>query len=32
VWAGGHVTRHEFVCLDERLREAARRESFHVLP
>ncbi|MBI2564277.1 MAG: type II toxin-antitoxin system VapC family toxin [candidate division NC10 bacterium] len=32
VWAGGRVTHHEFVCLDQRLREAAQREGFEVLP
>ena len=23
---------HAFICLDQRLREAARREGFHILP
>ncbi|OLD40887.1 MAG: hypothetical protein AUI83_21660 [Armatimonadetes bacterium 13_1_40CM_3_65_7] len=32
VWAGGRAARHEFVCLDRRLREAAQREGFAVLP
>ena len=32
VWADGRVTRHEFVCLDQRLREAAQREGFELLP
>ena len=32
VWADGRGTGHEFVCLDERLREAAQREGFQVLP
>lgn len=32
VWADGRVTRHGFVCLDQRLREAAQREGFEVLP
>lgn len=32
VWANARVARHEFVCLDERLREAAQREGFEVLP
>lgn len=32
VWARGQPARHDFVCLDERLREAARREGFTILP
>jgi predicted nucleic acid-binding protein len=32
VWARHEPHRHEFVCLDHRLREAARSEGFHVLP
>ena len=32
VWANGQATGHEFVCLDHRLREAAQREGFTVLP
>jgi len=32
VWADGRPTGHEFVCLDQRLREAAQREGFTVLP
>ncbi|MBI4401272.1 MAG: type II toxin-antitoxin system VapC family toxin [Nitrospirae bacterium] len=32
VWAAGHPTGNEFVCLDQRLREAAYREGFRVLP
>ena len=32
VWADGRGTGHEFVCLDERLREAAQREGFQLLP
>ena len=32
VWAGGHATDQHFVCLDERLRRAARNEGFTVLP
>ena len=32
VWADGRVTRHEFICLDERLRTAAQQEGFRVLP
>ena len=32
VWADARVARHEFVSLDERLREAAQREGFEVLP
>jgi predicted nucleic acid-binding protein len=31
VWAAGHPTGHEFVCLDQRLCEAAGREGFRVL-
>lgn len=32
VWTGGRTGGHHFVCLDVRLREAARREGFSVLP
>lgn len=32
VWAGGHASGHQFVCLDERLREAAHQEGFLILP
>jgi len=32
VWADGRGTGHDFVCLDPRLREAAQREGFQVLP
>jgi len=32
VWASGQATGHEFVCLDHRLREAAYREGFTILP
>jgi hypothetical protein len=32
VWAGGRPARHGLVCLDERLREAAAREGFAILP
>ena len=32
LWADGGATRQSFVCLDQRLREAAQREGFHVLP
>lgn len=32
VWANGHATGHSFVCLDQRLREAARQEGFGILP
>lgn len=32
VWANGQASGHEFVCLDHRLREAAQREGFTVLP
>ena len=32
VWANGHATGYSFVCLDQRLREAARQEGFGILP
>jgi predicted nucleic acid-binding protein len=32
VWANGQASGHEFVCLDHRLRDAAQRERFIVLP
>jgi predicted nucleic acid-binding protein len=32
VWAGGNPEEHGFVCLDHRLREAAVREGFRLLP
>ena len=32
LWAGGRAARHQFVCLDPRLREAAQREGFQILP
>ena len=32
LWADGGATRQSFVCLDPRLREAAQREGFQVLP
>jgi predicted nucleic acid-binding protein len=32
VWSQGASIDHSFVCLDKRLRDAARREGFHVLP
>ena len=32
MWANGHAEGHQFVCLDQRLREAAMREGFIVLP
>jgi predicted nucleic acid-binding protein len=32
VWTGGRTGGHHFVCLDQRLREAAHREGFTVLP
>lgn len=32
VWSRGQTTGHHFVCLDQRLREAARREGFTLLP
>jgi predicted nucleic acid-binding protein len=32
VWARGRPVGYEFVCLDERLRDAAGREGFAILP
>ena len=32
VWCQGDPLHHGFVCLDQRLREAARREGFTVFP
>jgi len=32
LWVDGRAARHDFVCLDQRLREAAQREGFQVLP
>ena len=32
VWSGGQTASLEFVCLDHRLREAASREGFLVVP
>jgi hypothetical protein len=32
IWAHGHASRHVFVSLDQRLREAASLEGFSVLP
>lgn len=32
IWAEKSPREHQFVGLDNRLREAARREGFHVLP
>jgi len=32
VWADGSPEEHGFVCLDHRLREAAVREGFRLLP
>lgn len=32
VWANRHPSDHDFVCLDQRLRDAAHREGFRVLP
>jgi hypothetical protein len=32
VWCQGDPLQHGFVCLDQRLREAARREGFTALP
>ena len=31
-WARYQPLHHEFVCLDQRLRDAARAEGFHVIP
>lgn len=31
-WSRGQTAGHHFVCLDQRLREAVRREGFAVLP
>ena len=32
VWCQGDPIHRTFICLDQRLREAARREGFHILP
>jgi predicted nucleic acid-binding protein len=32
LWARGETAGHAFVSFDDRLREAAGREGFHVLP
>jgi predicted nucleic acid-binding protein len=32
VWCKGEPVDHTFVCLDQRLRDAARREGFVLLP
>lgn len=32
VWANGSPTDHEIVCLDHRLRDAAAREGFRLMP
>jgi predicted nucleic acid-binding protein len=32
VWTGGNPNRHGFVCLDQRLRDAARSEGFTLVP
>lgn len=32
VWSRGETRGHHFICFDERLRAAARREGFLVLP
>lgn len=32
VWAGKSPMGHKFACLDKRLREAARKEGFTVVP
>jgi len=31
-WCEGDASDRDFICLDNRLREAARAEGFHVLP
>ncbi|MEX2492211.1 MAG: type II toxin-antitoxin system VapC family toxin [Nitrospirales bacterium] len=32
VWSGGKTASLEFLCLDQRLREAASREGFQIVP
>ena len=32
VWCEGQASEETFVCLDQRLRDAARREGFRLLP
>ena len=32
VWADGNPEQYGFVCLDQRLREAARSEGFLLFP
>jgi predicted nucleic acid-binding protein len=32
VWSNGHAIAYSFVCLDQRLREAASQEGFRLLP
>jgi hypothetical protein len=32
MWSNGLANGHEFVCLDQRLGQAAHREGFKVLP
>ncbi len=32
VWAGNTTRDHHFVCLDKRLRKAAGKEGFRILP
>jgi len=32
LWTNGQTARRHFVCLDDRLREAAQAEGFRVLP
>ena len=32
VWCQGDPSQHGFVCLDQRLRDAARREGFPLFP
>jgi len=32
LWANGRPAHHDFVCLDQRLRDAAHAEGFRLLP
>jgi predicted nucleic acid-binding protein len=32
LWANGRPAHHDFVCLDQRLRDAAHAEGFQLLP
>ena len=32
MWCQGDPIHHAFICLDQRVRDAARREGFHLLP